>query len=65
MLTQTLRQLEEDALVKRQVFNVVPPHVVYQLSDQGQAVTGMIDQLDAWVRASSSSPPMPERSATK
>lgn len=32
MLTQTLRSLEADGLVKRNVIDVIPPHVEYSLS---------------------------------
>ena len=35
MLTQTLRALERDGLVTRTVFPVIPPKVVYSLTDLG------------------------------
>jgi DNA-binding HxlR family transcriptional regulator len=50
MLTQTLRVLEEEGLVARQVFHVVPPHVEYSLSQQGHQVAVLLDQFDLWVR---------------
>lgn len=50
MLTQTVRTLEDDGLVVRKVFDVVPPHVEYRLSAQGRDVSLLLDGLDRWVR---------------
>ncbi len=48
MLTQTLRILERDGLVRRQVFASVPPRVEYSLTPLGQSLSGRIAQIRAW-----------------
>jgi DNA-binding HxlR family transcriptional regulator len=48
MLTQTLRSLEEYGLVKRQAFQVVPPHVEYELTPLGQSLGKALKSLDRW-----------------
>lgn len=49
MLTQTLRRLEEHGLVKRQAFQVVPPHVEYELTPLGQSLGKALKSLDQWL----------------
>src|SRR6476469_1428018 len=39
MLTQTLRSLEADGLVKRTVIDVIPPHVEYGLTPLGETLS--------------------------
>lgn len=48
MLTQTLRELEEDNLVHRKVYPEVPPKVEYSLTDTGMELIPIIDHLGAW-----------------
>lgn len=38
MLTQTVRQMEEDGLVLRTVYPVIPPHVDYTLTPLGESL---------------------------
>lgn len=49
MLTQTLRSLEAHGLVKRQAFQVVPPHVEYELTPLGQSLGKALKSLDQWL----------------
>ena len=48
MLTQTLRGLERDGLVKRTVFPVVPVRVEYELTALGRTLRGPIAALEQW-----------------
>jgi DNA-binding HxlR family transcriptional regulator len=48
MLTQTLRRLEQDGLLTRKVFAVVPPRVEYTLTDLGQTFLEPVAALCAW-----------------
>ncbi|ASZ11599.1 helix-turn-helix transcriptional regulator [Chitinophaga pendula] len=48
MLTQTLRELEEDELVHRQVYHEVPPRVEYTLTPVGKELIPFIDHLRIW-----------------
>ena len=48
MLTQTLRKLEEDGLVKRTVFPEVPPRTEYQLTPLGRTLEEPLSALCRW-----------------
>jgi DNA-binding HxlR family transcriptional regulator len=48
MLTQTLRRLERDRLVRRTVYPVVPPRVDYALTKLGGTLTTPLHALYQW-----------------
>ena len=48
MLTQTLRALERDGLVKRTVFAEVPPRVEYELTPLGRTLCEPIAAIRHW-----------------
>ena len=48
MLTQQLRDLHECGIVDRQVFPTVPPQVEYQLTEVGQKLIPIMEQMDTW-----------------
>lgn len=50
MLTQTLRELEEDQLINRKVYAEVPPRVEYSLTETGKELVPFIDHIGAWGR---------------
>ncbi len=48
MLTQTLRDLERDGLVKRTIFAEIPPRVEYELTTLGKTLCAPISALTKW-----------------
>lgn len=52
MLAQTLQWLEEDGIVDRVAYPVVPPHVEYSLTPLGREAAGKVQQLADWVETS-------------
>ncbi len=48
MLTQTLRSLEQDKLITRKVYPVVPPKVEYTITDRGSKLIPIFSQLIEW-----------------
>jgi DNA-binding HxlR family transcriptional regulator len=51
MLTQTLRTLERDGLVKRTVTPSVPVRVDYELTDLGRSLVPVMQELKRWSEA--------------
>jgi DNA-binding HxlR family transcriptional regulator len=49
MLTQTLRTLERDRLVRRTVYPVVPPRVDYALTPLGKTLMQPLSALYRWM----------------
>ena len=50
MLTMTLRTLEEDGFVKRQVYAEMPPRVEYSLTDRAISLLPHINSLIVWAK---------------
>lgn len=48
MFTQTARELESLGLIEREVYPVVPPKVEYRLTEMGQSVMPVIQQMGEW-----------------
>ncbi len=48
VLTRQLRELEDDGIVARKVYPVVPPHVEYSLTEQGTTLKPILDAMVAW-----------------
>lgn len=48
MLTQTLRNLERDGLIKRQIFAEVPVRVEYSLTELGKSLIPVLKPLIQW-----------------
>ena len=49
VLTHNLRRLEEFGLVDRTVYQVVPPHVEYSLTEFGHSAAVPLRMLRSWV----------------
>ena len=48
MLTQQLRELEEDGLIHREVFPVVPPRGEYSLTARGESLLPILHAMRDW-----------------
>jgi len=48
MLTQQLRELEQDEIIARKVYSEIPPKVEYSLTLLGKSVIPVIDLLREW-----------------
>ena len=51
VLTQTLRNLERNGIVKRTVYPVVPPQVEYSLTPLGMSLVDVLSKLCMWAKA--------------
>ncbi len=51
MLTVTLRRLEMEGLVTREVVPVSPPRVTYALTPLGESLVGLVQQIQEWAEA--------------
>jgi DNA-binding HxlR family transcriptional regulator len=51
MLTVTLRSLERDGLVSREMYPEVPPRVEYALTPLAMTLRGIVGQLVEWSQA--------------
>jgi DNA-binding HxlR family transcriptional regulator len=49
-LTETLRHLEENNMLSREVYATVPPTVEYQLTPKGEAFNGILHEMKKWGR---------------
>ena len=47
-LSQTLRELERDGLIHREVYREIPPKVEYSLTERGHSLVQVLDRLCDW-----------------
>lgn len=48
VLTETLKALEADGLVKRKLYTEIPPRVEYSLTEVGQSLIPILNNLITW-----------------
>lgn len=48
MLTQQLRELEEDGVINRIIYQQIPPKVEYELSEYGKSLESILTALCNW-----------------
>lgn len=48
VLSRHLKELEADGIIIREVFAQVPPKVEYSLSEKGNSLRGIMEQLALW-----------------
>ena len=48
VLTEQLKELEDDGIVRREAFAELPPRVEYSLTERGLALLPILDQFQAW-----------------
>ena len=47
-LSQTLKELERDGLIHREMYPEIPPKVEYTLTARGHSLVRVLDQLCTW-----------------
>ncbi|GKQ42966.1 transcriptional regulator [Companilactobacillus sp. RD055328] len=48
MLTQHLRELEEDGIITRNIYSQIPPKVEYELTDAGRSLQEVLIAMSQW-----------------
>lgn len=48
MLSNCLRELEHDGIIRREQFNEIPPHVEYSLTETGRTLSSVLLAMANW-----------------
>lgn len=60
VLTDQLRELEQDGIISRTVYAAVPPHVEYALTEFGQTLAPVVAAMCAWGLNDAAKTPSPD-----
>lgn len=47
-LSQNMKELEKDGLVHKEIYPQIPPRVEYSLTERGESLMSVLDQLCEW-----------------
>jgi DNA-binding HxlR family transcriptional regulator len=47
-LSTRLKQLEDESIIKREVFSEIPPHVEYSLTEKGKTLEPIFNAMKEW-----------------
>ena len=48
VLTEQLKELEQDGLISRAQFKEIPPRVEYTLTELGKSLTPVLNEMEKW-----------------
>ena len=48
VLTACLKEMEEDGLIEREVYDIIPPKVEYYLTDIGYTLRPVVESMQKW-----------------
>jgi DNA-binding HxlR family transcriptional regulator len=48
VLTEQLKELEQDSLITRKQFNEIPPRVEYELTALGKSLAPVLNEMEKW-----------------
>lgn len=48
MLSQQLKKLEDNQIIKKKIYNVTPPKVEYTLTEEGERLIPLLDDMQEW-----------------
>lgn len=50
VLNESLREMEKETLIHKQIYPEIPPRVEYSLTDKGRALLPALKSIEAWAK---------------